>query len=59
MELLKRSMLDLLKILHKDDRLCIIEFDHRGLKLSPLYIFYFKIYIEYIINNCSKNKYSI
>lgn len=45
MELLKKSMLDLLKILHKDDRLCIVEFDHRGLKLSPLYIFNYLLLI--------------
>lgn len=49
MELLKRSMIDLLKILHKDDRLCIVEFDHRGLKLSPLYLNFLQIYNT----NCS------
>jgi uncharacterized protein with von Willebrand factor type A (vWA) domain len=36
MNLLKKAMKDILKILHKDDRLCLIEFDHRGLKLCPL-----------------------
>ena len=29
-------MKDILKILHKDDRLCIIEFDHNAIKLCPL-----------------------
>ncbi len=36
MKLVKKAMKDVLKILHKDDRLAIVEFDHRGLKLCPL-----------------------
>lgn len=36
MEYVKDSLIDLLKILHKDDRLCLIEFDHNAIKLSPL-----------------------
>lgn len=29
-------MLDLLNFLHKDDRLCLIEFESNAIKLSPL-----------------------
>ena len=36
MEYVKDSLIDLLTILHKDDRLCLVEFDHNGKKLSPL-----------------------
>ena len=35
MEYVKDSMIDILRILHKDDRLCLVEFDHNGVKLSP------------------------
>ena len=36
MEYVKDSMLDLLNLVHKDDRLCFVEFDDKGKKLSPL-----------------------
>lgn len=36
MEYVQDSMIDLLNLLHKDDRLCIVEFDHNAKKLSPL-----------------------